>query len=136
MIRRPPRSTRTYTLFPYTTLFRSHCFASWQGAGTGADRRRPHIALRRRKRGAGMRGMTDLWTSAEIAAATGGKASAPFVVSGVAFDSREVGSGDLFTALSGEATDWHRFVGQAFAAGAAGAIVGPVRRRAGGERVG
>src|SRR3546814_11986161 len=25
MIRRPPRSTRTYTLFPYTTLFRSHC---------------------------------------------------------------------------------------------------------------
>src|SRR3546814_8915163 len=28
MIRRPPRSTRTDTLFPYTTLFRSagHCF--------------------------------------------------------------------------------------------------------------
>src|SRR3546814_2962935 len=26
MIRRPPRSTRTYTLFPYTTLFRSACF--------------------------------------------------------------------------------------------------------------
>src|SRR3546814_1524021 len=24
MIRRPPRSTRTYTLFPYTTLFRSY----------------------------------------------------------------------------------------------------------------
>src|SRR3546814_13629504 len=24
MIRRPPRSTRTATLFPYTTLFRSH----------------------------------------------------------------------------------------------------------------
>src|SRR3546814_15641517 len=23
MLRRPPRSTRTYTLFPYTTLFRS-----------------------------------------------------------------------------------------------------------------
>src|SRR3546814_8769325 len=30
MIRRPPRSTRTDTLFPYTTLFRSH---SCQGAG-------------------------------------------------------------------------------------------------------
>src|SRR3546814_6931515 len=29
MIRRPPRSTRTDTLFPYTTLFRSHL----QGAG-------------------------------------------------------------------------------------------------------
>src|SRR3546814_2714267 len=27
MIRRPPRSTRTYTLFPYTTLFRSGCAA-------------------------------------------------------------------------------------------------------------
>src|SRR3546814_2726307 len=26
MIRRPPRSTRTDTLFPYTTLFRSTCF--------------------------------------------------------------------------------------------------------------
>src|SRR3546814_1152569 len=26
MIRRPPRSTRTDTLFPYTTLFRSICF--------------------------------------------------------------------------------------------------------------
>src|SRR3546814_92919 len=27
MIRRPPRSTRTVTLFPYTTLFRSICAA-------------------------------------------------------------------------------------------------------------
>src|SRR3546814_15656612 len=29
MIRRPPRSTRTYTLFPYTTLFRSRTAAGW-----------------------------------------------------------------------------------------------------------
>src|SRR3546814_914561 len=30
MIRRPPRSTRTYTLFPYTTLFRSKAVqAKW-----------------------------------------------------------------------------------------------------------
>src|SRR3546814_15538984 len=28
MIRRPPRSTRTDTLFPYTTLFRSYLFAT------------------------------------------------------------------------------------------------------------
>src|SRR3546814_4776430 len=28
MIRRPPRSTRTDTLFPYTTLFRSHGHAT------------------------------------------------------------------------------------------------------------
>src|SRR3546814_4506396 len=27
MIRRPPRSTRTYTLFPYTTLFRAQAIA-------------------------------------------------------------------------------------------------------------
>src|SRR3546814_10535210 len=33
MIRRPPRSTRTDTLFPYTTLFRSQaaCVARWSG---------------------------------------------------------------------------------------------------------
>src|SRR3546814_3539642 len=30
MIRRPPRSTRTDTLFPYTTLFRSEAFQSRQ----------------------------------------------------------------------------------------------------------
>src|SRR3546814_20191658 len=29
MIRRPPRSTRTDTLFPYTTLFRSSRCAAW-----------------------------------------------------------------------------------------------------------
>src|SRR3546814_6529173 len=29
MIRRPPRSTRTDTLFPYTTLFRSLALESW-----------------------------------------------------------------------------------------------------------
>src|SRR3546814_5864434 len=32
MIRRPPRSTRTDTLFPYTTLFRSRCRGSWCSA--------------------------------------------------------------------------------------------------------
>src|SRR3546814_17907902 len=31
MIRRPPRSTRTYTLFPCTTLFRSHPAADEHG---------------------------------------------------------------------------------------------------------
>jgi len=66
--------------------------------------------------------MTALWTSADIAAATGGIASAPFAVNGVAFDSREVGAGDLFIALKGETTDGHRFVDGAFEQGAAGAI--------------
>jgi UDP-N-acetylmuramoyl-tripeptide--D-alanyl-D-alanine ligase len=67
--------------------------------------------------------MSALWTSDEIAAAVGGTASAEFEVSGVAFDSREIGPGDLFIALKGEATDGHRFAAQAFASGAAGAIV-------------
>src|SRR3546814_4771468 len=31
MIRRPPRSTRTDTLFPYTTLFRSHARGAAHG---------------------------------------------------------------------------------------------------------
>ncbi|MFB0873744.1 MULTISPECIES: UDP-N-acetylmuramoyl-tripeptide--D-alanyl-D-alanine ligase [unclassified Sphingobium] len=67
--------------------------------------------------------MTPLWTSAEIVQATGGAASAPFAVSGVAFDSREVGPGDLFVAMKGETTDGHKFVDKAFGQGAAGAIV-------------
>src|SRR3546814_408027 len=48
MLRRPPRSTRTDTLFPYTTLFRSFqsrrsdqrspgCYAFF-GSGTGNER--------------------------------------------------------------------------------------------------
>src|SRR3546814_2159663 len=38
MIRRPPRSTRTDTLFPYTTLFRSALSAAaGLSAGRGAD---------------------------------------------------------------------------------------------------
>src|SRR3546814_2851257 len=36
MIRRPPRSTRTDTLFPYTTLFRSHGANALSG-GAGDD---------------------------------------------------------------------------------------------------
>jgi UDP-N-acetylmuramoyl-tripeptide--D-alanyl-D-alanine ligase len=66
--------------------------------------------------------VTLLWTSDEIAAATGGTASAPFQVTGVTFDSREVGAGDLFVAMPGTVHDGHKFVDSAFAAGAAGAI--------------
>src|SRR3546814_7403660 len=38
MIRRPPRSTRTYTRLPYTTLFRSRV-GMWDDFGFGARRR-------------------------------------------------------------------------------------------------
>ncbi len=67
--------------------------------------------------------MIPLWTSADIAAATNGTASADFVAYGVTFDSREIVAGDLFVAMPGTAHDGHEFVAQAFAAGAAGALV-------------
>src|SRR5881409_4194605 len=55
MIRRPPRSTRETTLFPYTTLFRSarprggdgprlRSEPSRGGGGAGSDRPRPRAA--------------------------------------------------------------------------------------------
>src|SRR3546814_1534770 len=40
MIRRPPRSTRTDTLFPYTTLFRSPCASISGTTAPCATRRR------------------------------------------------------------------------------------------------
>src|SRR3546814_17792276 len=40
MIRRPPRSTRTDTLFPYTTLFRSRDLRSWRLRSETVVRRR------------------------------------------------------------------------------------------------
>jgi UDP-N-acetylmuramoyl-tripeptide--D-alanyl-D-alanine ligase len=67
--------------------------------------------------------MNALWTSVDIAAATSGTALGNFNCFGVAFDSREVGGGDLFIALTGESTDGHKFLGDAFALGAAGALV-------------
>ncbi|HET9355745.1 MAG TPA: UDP-N-acetylmuramoyl-tripeptide--D-alanyl-D-alanine ligase [Sphingomicrobium sp.] len=67
--------------------------------------------------------MSPLWTSAEIEAATGGRASAPFEVVGVTFDSREVEPGHLFVAMPGTAHDGHDFVAGAFERGAAAALV-------------
>ncbi len=66
--------------------------------------------------------MKPLWTSSAIAAAVGGTASASFDADGVAFDSREVGPGDLFIAMKGETSDGHLYLDKAFANGAAGAI--------------
>src|SRR3546814_18196217 len=42
MIRRPPRSTRTDTLFPYTTLFRSDG-GDQQQEGLGSGRKAPNV---------------------------------------------------------------------------------------------
>src|SRR3546814_764871 len=52
MIRRPPRSTRTDTLFPYTTLFRSAFHADGDVAAAKVDRRRaPRFRQREERKG-------------------------------------------------------------------------------------
>src|SRR3546814_19048453 len=65
MIRRPPRSTRTDTLFPYTTLFRSRLVGHARGRrAEGADlgrgprpaRRRAPVRERRHRGGGGRLG--------------------------------------------------------------------------------
>src|SRR3546814_5206268 len=52
MIRRPPRSTRTDTLFPYTTLFRSARAALCSHVGSEGPRikRQPSVPRCRRRR--------------------------------------------------------------------------------------
>ncbi len=66
---------------------------------------------------------TPLWTSDEIALVTGGTESAPFEVTGtLSIDTRSLAPGDLFVALKDQ-RDGHDFAGNAFAAGAAGALV-------------
>ena len=67
--------------------------------------------------------MNALWTSDALEGVLGGTATADFVCKNVAFDSREIGEGDLFFAMKGEQADGHRFARGAFAKGAAGAIV-------------
>ena len=63
-----------------------------------------------------------LWTSQEAVAATGGRATRDFAVTGVSIDTRTIGPGDLFVALAA-ARDGHDFVAQALAAGASAALV-------------
>ena len=68
--------------------------------------------------------MSALWTSDEVQAALAAASiTAPFEAEGVTFDSRAVGKGDLFFALSGETTDGHGFVADALSRGAAAAVV-------------
>jgi UDP-N-acetylmuramoyl-tripeptide--D-alanyl-D-alanine ligase len=63
-----------------------------------------------------------LWTSAEIARATGGVERGGFSATGVSIDTRSLEAGDLFVALAG-ARDGHTFLEAARARGAAGALV-------------
>ncbi|MEO9190161.1 MAG: UDP-N-acetylmuramoyl-tripeptide--D-alanyl-D-alanine ligase [Acetobacteraceae bacterium] len=64
-----------------------------------------------------------LWTAAALAEATAGTLSTPFEATGVSIDTRTLAPGDLFIALRGENGDGHANVAEAFARGAAGAMV-------------
>ncbi|MGY6632592.1 MAG: UDP-N-acetylmuramoyl-tripeptide--D-alanyl-D-alanine ligase [Alkalilacustris sp.] len=63
-----------------------------------------------------------LWTAAEVARATGGRAQGDWSVTGVSIDTRTLVPGDLFVALTA-ARDGHEFVAAALAAGAGAAMV-------------
>jgi UDP-N-acetylmuramoyl-tripeptide--D-alanyl-D-alanine ligase len=64
----------------------------------------------------------DLWTAAEIAAATRGRTRGDWAVGGVSIDSRTVQPGELFVALRGPNHDGHAFVADALARGAAALV--------------
>ena len=79
--------------------------------------------------------MSALWTSDEVAHALGATIAVPFKATGVTFDSRAVGTGDLFFALKGETTDVHGFVADAMKRGAAAAVVSRTVENAGGTLI-
>ena len=68
-----------------------------------------------------------LWTGIAVAEATGGRPTqadpSAWQTSGVSIDSRTVAPGDLFIAIRGDRRDGHRFTADAFARGAAAAII-------------
>jgi UDP-N-acetylmuramoyl-tripeptide--D-alanyl-D-alanine ligase len=63
-----------------------------------------------------------LWISTEAEAATGGRATRPFEVTGLSIDSREIGPGEMFVALTA-ARDGHEFAADALKKGAGAALV-------------
>lgn len=63
-----------------------------------------------------------LWTSDEAVAATGGRVTAPFAITGLSIDSRDIAEGDMFIALS-DIRDGHDFLAAAITGGAAAALV-------------
>ena len=66
---------------------------------------------------------TYLWTTASALAATDGIAAGEWRADGVSIDSRTTNPGDLFVAIRGPRFDGHDFAADAFAAGAAAAVV-------------
>ena len=62
-----------------------------------------------------------LWTSAEIAEATGGQVTSDFEVTGLSIDTRTLETGDLFVALK-DVRDGHDYIEAAISAGAGGVL--------------
>ena len=64
-----------------------------------------------------------IWTAAEAAKATGGKAIGDWTVTGLSIDTRSLQPGDFFIALKGDQLDGHDYIAEAFKKGAAAAMV-------------
>lgn len=69
-----------------------------------------------------------LWNAADADAATDGHSTAPWEATGVSIDTRTIKPGDLFIAIRGEHYDAHNFLDDAFASGAAAAMVSRIPR--------
>jgi UDP-N-acetylmuramoyl-tripeptide--D-alanyl-D-alanine ligase len=67
--------------------------------------------------------MSALWSSRDLEAATLGRTSRAFDVTGLSIDTRTLKPGDMFVALKGDNRDGHEFVRAAFEADASGALV-------------
>lgn len=67
--------------------------------------------------------LSPLWTAADAASATAGRAAGNWAADGISIDTRSLARGDLFVALSGPNFDGHDFVAGAFENGAAAALV-------------
>ena len=76
----------------------------------------------------------DLWTFAELIAASGGRADgdSPGPITGFSIDTRTLQAGEVFVALK-DARDGHDFVTAAFAVGASAALVSETYARQPGD---
>ncbi len=63
-----------------------------------------------------------LWTAAELAAATGGRARGDWSALGISINSRTIAAGELFVALRGPHHDGHDFVAEVLGKGAAALV--------------
>lgn len=78
--------------------------------------------------------LSSLWRHDDADRATGGRSTLPWQASGVSIDTRTIVPGDLFVALKGPNFDGHGFVVEAFAKGAAAAMVSHMPQQVGSDK--